>query len=244
MQDFLRPSPPALSIKTAVTAPVERAVVRQAHDVLTQEPRGLWPRGGDPRLGFGECQFAVISQERTAGRRDLLGFAAWPAKPAQPSVRIASLAQASIGRSLRVEGRDRWPVTTQAARRLWQPRTAHRFRRTSAALPRWIDSASVATGRGWEEGLVDNRIEFAQVDAPKEGAPHRPVRAPAERGVVAPVFVVSRPQQVLDQPQEAVVVASVTQYRQSDRRVQTVATSGDVARDKPLRSHPPMVALP
>lgn len=120
---------------------------------------------GEQRLGCGECQFAVISQEGPDGRLDLRGFAAWPAKPAPPLVRIASIAQASLGRILRVEGRDRVPGTPQAARRWWPPRKAQRFRRTSEARPRGIDSASVATGRGGDEGLFDNRIEFAQVEA-------------------------------------------------------------------------------
>src|SRR5581483_6243685 len=60
----------------------------------------------------------------------------------------------------------------------------------------------------------------------------------AERRVEPPVLQVPRPQQVLDQPQEAVVMELLPQNPQQHRVVYTVVALRDVALDEPCCSPP------
>jgi len=115
LQNFLRHSQPDLSVNAPVTAPVELMVVLQDHEVIAKEPRGVRPRVGDQGLGVGEFKFEVIAQEHPDRLLDLLGFAAWPAKPKQPIVRLAQVSQAPISWLVRVKRRDRLQVTAQTA---------------------------------------------------------------------------------------------------------------------------------
>ena len=73
-----------------------------------------------------------------------------------------------------------------------------------------------------EERRLDELVQPVEVDVRQEGLTTPPLRRAAQRRVEPPVLQISGLEQVLDQPQEAVVVDLLAQDRQQDLMVQTV----------------------
>jgi len=77
------------------------------HDVhlVAKEARGLSSRVGDQRLGLGEFQFELLTQELTDLSLDLLGFCPWPEESKQEIVGIPDIPQAAVRGVFRKLGR-------------------------------------------------------------------------------------------------------------------------------------------
>ncbi len=65
-----------------------------------------------------------------------------------------------------------------------------------------------------------------------------PCGVPLSVGRYVPLLEVSRPEHVLDEPEEAVVVDLLAEDRQQDLVVDVVETSFDITLDEPLRALP------
>ncbi|HEX6553034.1 MAG TPA: hypothetical protein VF026_09760 [Ktedonobacteraceae bacterium] len=91
----------------------------------------------------------------------------------------------------------------------------------------WVGSSSVpaAPGVGWEQLCFDKPIQFVQVDIGKHGAQDAALRAPAQRGMIAPVFQVACLKEGFDEPHKATIMDFLSQDGQQDLMIETVKRS-------------------
>ena len=83
----------------------------------------------------------------------------------------------------------------------------------------------MAASVGWKQLCFDKLIQFVQVDIGKHGAEDAALRAPAQRGMIAPVFQVTCLKEGFDEPHKATIMDFLSQDGQQDRVVETVKRS-------------------
>ena len=81
--------------------------------------------------------------------------------------------------------------------------------------------------------MLDEPVHPVQVDIREDGRCDPALRTAAQRGVVAPVLQVTRPEQPFDEAQEPPVGDLLGQDPQKDRVVERPEAVGDVAFDEP-----------
>src|SRR6266567_1616415 len=105
----------------------------------------------------------------------------------QPVIGIAQVVHAPVSRVGWVKRRKPLHLTTMLSSLLPLPRSPEAAGTRLKGCIGWIGSSSVPSGVGWKQLCFDKRVELVQVDIGKDGAEDAALRAPARRGMIAPV---------------------------------------------------------
>lgn len=161
---------------------------------------------GDQSLGLGEFQFERVAQELAEAGLDLLSFRAWPCEAEQEVVGIPHVTQASVIGVVGVVGRERSDLLPQSHGFLPLPNSPQLLDAcVGARVCRIVLSLSFA-GVCREKSRLDPLVQPVEVDVRQDGTHHTPLRRTAQGRSELPVLQIPRREQVLDEPDEPVVM--------------------------------------